>query len=426
MLRGKKLTFRYGRLGTQGRETAKSFSTASDAKAATMKLAKQKVAKGYILVEPDRLKITRPKRMRAATEAQVAKLERLLGTTLPSDYRNFLLSQNGGQPEPDHIVIPFDSVQDSIPVGLIYGLYAKPEPFKSLLFAVDKILPCLPEGHLPVCGLFNLHYYSISLDQNPGCIYFWNEDAGGCDIDEDGQTVFDDSHAILVAGSFNEFLTRIAIHQVPEEDDEPASTPADEPFARELPELRSRKRLAKSRRTEIIRLVDEGGDELTGVMEQSEALMRKKSRKAGEVLIDKFLRQIDRETKKFLRTTTSKDELQYFAENVRWDANTRPLLELVKNPHIDAGTLLQLYWFGCPEDYYLFHKLVSEIDSEFERYVFRVLRHIERRIVKSEYKTASISFDPTSHISMWDRRDEFARKIPDILYQPISSRRKHK
>jgi hypothetical protein len=171
-------------------------------------------------------------------------------------------------------------------------------------------------------------------------------------------------------------------------------------------------------------LVEEGGDELAATIEQGEALMRKKSRKAGQALIDKFLRQMDREIKEFLRTTTNKDELQYFAENVHWDANTRPLLELVKNPHVDAGTLLQLYWYGCPEDYYLFHSTASEIESDFERYVFRVLRHIERRMVKSEYKTASIPFDPTDRISMWERRDEFARQIPDIMYQPISGQKK--
>ena len=425
-LGGKKLTIRHGRLGTKGRETTKTFPSASAAKAATAKLADQKVAKGYVLVDPDRLKITRAKGKRAATEAQVAKLEKRLAVRLPDDYRKFLLTQNGGQPEPDHVKLPVVADQDSRPVGFIYGLYAKPEAYQSLLFAVEEILPCLPEGHLPVCGLFNLYYYSISLDRNPGCVYFWNEDAGGYDVDEDGQPIFDDSHAILVAGSFSEFQTRIAIHQAPEEDDELESSSADEQYVREIPELRSGKRLSKRRRKEIIRLTDEGGDELTAAIEQGEALMRKKSRKAGEALIDKFLRQMDREIKEFLRTTTNKDELQYFAENCHWESNTRPLLELVKNPHIDAGTLLQMYWYGCPEDYYLFHKSASEIKSEFERYVFRVLRHIERRIVKSEYKTASIPFDPTGRISMWDRRDEFARQIPDVMYQPISGQKKRK
>ncbi len=425
-LRGKKQTIRHGRLGTKGRETTRTFSSAAAARVATAKLADQKVAKGYVQVDPSLLKITRAKGKRPATETQLAKLEKRLAARLPDDYREFLLTQNGGEPEPDHVNLPVFSDQDSRPVGFIYGLYAKPEPYQSLLFAVEQILPCLPAGHLPVCGLFNLYYYSISLDRNPGCVYFWNEDAGGYDVGEDGQPVFDDSHAILVAGSFNEFQTRIAMYQAPGEDDALESNSADDQYEREIPELRSGKRLSRRRRKEIIRLVDEGGDELAAAIEQGEALMRKKSRKAGQALIDKFLRQMDREIKGFLRTTTDKDELQYFAENWHWESNTRPLLELVKNPHIDAGTLLQVYWCGCPEDYYLFHKSASEIESEFERYVFRVLRHIERRIVQSEYETASIPFDPTDRISMWDRRDEFARLIPDLMYQPISGKKKRK
>ena len=128
----------------------------------------------------------------------------------------------------------------------------------------------------------------------------------------------------------------------------------------------------------------------------------------------------------FLKTTTDKHELHFFAENWHWEANTRPMLELVKNPHVDAGTLVQIFWHGSAEDFYLFHKSASEIESEYERYIFRVLRHIERRIVKAEYKTALIPFDPSNHISMWDRRDEFARPIPDVMYQPVSRRRKRR
>ena len=178
-LRDNEQIVRHGRLGTQGRENTKTFPSASAAKAATEKLIGQKTAKGYIQVDPGKLKIERPKGKREATKAQVAKLEKQLGAKLPEEYREFLLTQNGGQPAPDEIRIPVLSPRDSRPVGFIYGLYATPDPFKSLLFAVEEILPQLPEGHLPISGLFNLYYYSISLDRNPGCVYYWNEDAGG-------------------------------------------------------------------------------------------------------------------------------------------------------------------------------------------------------------------------------------------------------
>lgn len=421
-LRGKKQTIRHGRLGTKGRETTKVFASPSAAKAATEKLVNQKTAKGYIAVDPDRLKIKRPKGKRAATEAQVARLEKQLGAKLPDEYRQFLLTHNGGEPEPDHVEIPGYEYGPWLPVGFIYGLYSGREPFKNLEFGVEKILPQLPEGQLPVAGLFNLYYYSLSLDRNPGCIYYWDENAGGYNVDEDGNPVFDDSHAILVAGSFNEFLTRIALYRSEDETEEPASAgaPADEEDAPQKTSRsqsrgsskssgnRGRSRLSKRRQEEILRLTYEGGDELTAAIEQ------------GDKAAAKFLRQIEREISEFLKTTTNRHELQFFADNWHWDANTRPMLKLVKNPHIDAGTLLQIFWHGCPEDYYLFHESLSEIDNEFDRYVFQVLRHIERRIVKSDYKTASIPFDPTNSISMRDRRDEFARQIPDVMYEPVA------
>ncbi len=256
-LRGKKRTLRHGRIGAKGRTTSKVFPSPSAAKASTEKLADQKIAKGYVLVNPSQLKITRPKRKRSATETQVSRLEERIDASLPDDYRQFLLTQNGGEPEPNHVNVPRYSDQDSIPVGFLYGLYAKPEPFESLLFALEHILPCFPEGHLPICGLFDLHNYSIALNRNRGCVYYWNEDAGGYDVDEEGRFIFDDSHAILVAGSFNEFLTRIAIHETPDADEElsSTSTQADKPYVLETPEPRSGKRLSMKRRKEIMRLV---------------------------------------------------------------------------------------------------------------------------------------------------------------------------
>ena len=41
---------------------------------------------------------------------------------------------------------------------------------------------------------------------------------------------------------------------------------------------------------------------------------------------------------------------------------------------------------------------------------------------KSEYKTASIPFDPKNWITqtMRDRRSEFERPIPEVMFQPIT------
>ncbi len=425
-LRGKKQTVRHGRLGTKGRETTKTFPSPTAAKEATAKLVNQKVAKGYVQVDPSLMKITRPKDKRRATEAQVAKLERQLGAKLPAEYREFLLTQNGGEPTPmDASLFVFP---DNRPVmaGFFFGLYAKAKPAQSLSFALDHISPLLPEGHLPICGIVTLHSFSISLKSNPGSVYFWDLFEEPLETDSEGQGVFADSQAVLAAGSFNEFLTRIAIHQAAEEAKatEPASVSAKDNYVLPIPEPEHGMRLSKRRREEVMRMVYLGGDERTEVFERGEALMKEKSWKAGQALIDKYDRKIRREVNQYLKTTTNKNELQYFVDNWNWDGGEEAMLAVAKNPHADAGTLLQVYWYSCPEDYCLYHSSLSELSDETEKNIFRIQRHIERRFLKKDYKTASFPFDPTRHVSMEDRRDDFARPIPEVMYRPIAGKGK--
>lgn len=168
--------------------------------------------------------------------------------------------------------------------------------------------------------------------------------------------------------------------------------------------------LSKKRQNEIIRLVHEGGDELTQAMS------------LGEKETARHLRAIRREISDFLKTCENKDELDFFAENWSRDGREKPIHQLIENPHVDAGTLLRIYWLSDPEYYYLSYRSAPEVE-EFDRDVFTTLQRIERRILRSEYLTSSIPFDPTSWISMPDRHSEFARQIPDIMVRPITGRK---
>lgn len=170
--------------------------------------------------------------------------------------------------------------------------------------------------------------------------------------------------------------------------------------------------LSKKRQNEILRLTYQGGDELTAAIE------------AGADATRKHLRMINREISAFVTTCTDRHALDFFAANWPWDGNVKPILKLIKNPHVDAGTLLRLYWYSCPEDYYLFHRAASELDPGFERDVFTAIRRIETRIVKGDYASATIPFDPTGRVSMPERHDEFARAIPEIMFQPTTGRKR--
>ena len=169
--------------------------------------------------------------------------------------------------------------------------------------------------------------------------------------------------------------------------------------------------LSKKRQKEILRLVYEGEDELSAAME------------FGEKETEKHLRSIRKEISAFLKNSKDKTELDFFAVNWNRDGNEKPIHQLIKNPNVDAGTLLRLYWQSCPEDYYLFYRVASDVDEGFERDVFLTLRRIEARILKSDFKTSSVTFDPSSHVSMRDQHPEFERQIPPIMFEAIPGKK---
>lgn len=166
--------------------------------------------------------------------------------------------------------------------------------------------------------------------------------------------------------------------------------------------------LSDKRQQEIMRLVYEGGEELTEAM----AL--------GKQETERHLEGIHQEIADFLRTCTSAEELDFFAEHWARDGREKPIHALVENPHADAGTLLRLYWYSDPEYFYSEYGSAAEADDATERDICSTLERIERRITRSEYKTASIPFDPKGHVTMSDRRSEFARPIPEVMYRPIT------
>lgn len=108
--------------------------------------------------------------------------------------------------------IPGHPYIDNVSIGYILGLYSKTDTC-GLLYAVEKEMPLLPKGHLPIAGDGDI--FSIVITQKKhGCVYFWDHEAPSCeDEDEEGNVTFKMHHAVLIAGSFNEFLTRIALYR---------------------------------------------------------------------------------------------------------------------------------------------------------------------------------------------------------------------
>lgn len=139
-----------------------------------------------------------------------------------------------------------------------------------------------------------------------------------------------------------------------------------------------------------------------------------------EAALKLLIRDADRKRRVWLSAATDPKELHLFAENWHWDGGGgKQLQPLVANQHCDAGTLLLLFWHGGGEDSYYQYNRPAEIESEFDREVHWLLLKIERRLIKKDYLTANIYFDPSSFASMYDQRADFARNLPELMYHPI-------
>lgn len=218
---GKSQVVEFGRLGAALRESKKTFKTPQEAVAQTEKLIAAKKREGYLEIKPELLEIARYKGTKSATEGQVSALEKQLGCRLPDEYRNFLLTRNGGRPNPPYVQVPGIEDIDNVGVGDFFGLLGTAKTENSLLWVIPNLGRLLPSGYLPIACESDL--FTLSLRKKDfGCIHFWFHETD--QVDDNGRYLESAPH--LLAGSFDEFLTRIARMFETDEEKESDSAPA--------------------------------------------------------------------------------------------------------------------------------------------------------------------------------------------------------
>lgn len=202
---GKRQIVHFGRLGGSLQESQKSFPSPAEAKEQTEKLIAKKRREGYIEIDPTRLEIVRAKGAKQATESQIKSLEKQIGGPLPDEYRQFLLTANGGRPNPDCVAVPGMAGIDNVGVGALFHLRPSQPGGDELTYELANIGKLLPAGHLPIAGSSDV--FTLSLKPKTfGCVYWWFHETE--EVDDDGNYL--ESAGYLLAGSFDEFLTRIA------------------------------------------------------------------------------------------------------------------------------------------------------------------------------------------------------------------------
>lgn len=214
VLRGKTVVTTSGRLGGNGRESTQVYGSPKEATAAVKKAAEEKVKQGYVLVDSSVLKINRLDGTRKATEAQVAKFEKLIGARLPESYRTFLLTWNGGRPVSEGIKVfghpsPYGYIALVDP---LYSLDPKGPSYASLQAAAASTDYVLPAGHVVIADSGG-NLVTIDLKGKVGAIYYFDHELPDDDDDDEDVTHYTRKQAILLAGSFDELLTRMAVYR---------------------------------------------------------------------------------------------------------------------------------------------------------------------------------------------------------------------
>ncbi len=254
---GKSVATRYGRLTGALRESKKVTKSPGEAQKLFNQLIAEKLREGYVEVAPERLEIIRNKGIRAANEKQISELESSLGCKLPTEFRNFLLSVNGGRPNPDCVRVPGVPYIDNVGVGTLFHLQATKPGMDEITYEVQRTNQLLPKGHLPIGGSSDLFTISLS-PKTFGAVYWWNHDTE--ELDDDGNFLV--SAAYLLASSFDEFLTRIACLFDEEEEASEQPSPTSKKTKSTLHELLRTIQKEHSPQTvkEIKRLIKEAGD----------------------------------------------------------------------------------------------------------------------------------------------------------------------
>ncbi len=202
---GKSVETQFGRLTGSLRESKKVAKSPAEAQKQFDQLVAEKLHEGYVEVDPKRLEVIRPKGVRPATEKQVSELEQSLGCKLPLEYRNFLLSSNGGRPNPDCVRVPGVPYIDNVGVGTLFHLQPTKPGMDEITYELKRTKELIPKGHLPIAGSSDLFTISL-LPKTFGAVHWWFHETE--DLDDDGNFLVSAAH--LLASSFDEFLTRIA------------------------------------------------------------------------------------------------------------------------------------------------------------------------------------------------------------------------
>jgi len=132
----------------------------------------------------------------------INKFEKEIGHQLPSDYKEFLLKQNGGKPSTRRYITKDGAVESSVIMLLPLADIDSANLRRNYLIFNKANL--IPRNLLPIAEAIRMHQICISLyGEDVGAVYHWLAD------DEDEEIIPSYDNMYLIAGSFTEFINSL-------------------------------------------------------------------------------------------------------------------------------------------------------------------------------------------------------------------------
>jgi hypothetical protein len=135
-----------------------------------------------------------------ASEDAVLALEKFVGAPLPTDYRAFLLTYNGGRVEPS--VFSMQNCPNSTHgiLNWLFGLHGG--EYYDLLAAIDTYRDRVPPNLLPIGDDPGGNLICLSLSgSDRGAVYFWDHED---EAEEDEAPSYENMY--LIGNSFESFM----------------------------------------------------------------------------------------------------------------------------------------------------------------------------------------------------------------------------
>lgn len=137
----------------------------------------------------------------------------------------------------------------------------------------------------------------------------------------------------------------------------------------------------------------------------------------------------DRLSREFFDSITDPEELHLYADEFDWDVGIGDIGRVVEHPLCDLGTALLVYWRARPGFYlqYRNREAVPEYDHPF----WDLIRDIEERVSRGQYRSAELPFDPADDHRADLRPDPkevraYGRNLPAVMYRAVGPGRERK